>query len=77
MSEFLTKRSERNKILDNIKKVPMYHRMFIDLVEMEIESTREAYETTSPASEFLRGQLVSLKSLHKILTSQESKKGTN
>lgn len=68
--KIITRRAERQKLIDNLRKAPIYHRLVIDLVEMELDNTRTAYEDTQPASEFLRGQLVALKSLHKELTTQ-------
>lgn len=71
MSEVLvTKRSERNKLMDNLKKSPIYHALVVELIEMELSDLRTAYEDTSPASEFLRGQLVAMKKLHKDLTTK-------
>lgn len=53
MSEVLvTKRSERNKLMDNLKKSPIYHALVVELIEMELSDLRTAYEDTSPASEF-------------------------
>lgn len=71
MSEQLvTRRSERNKLLDNLKKAPMYHALVVEYIEMELSDLRTAYEDTSPASEFLRGQLTAIKKLHKDLTTK-------
>lgn len=63
----VTRRSEKRKLLDNLSKQPIYHRLVMDLVDMELEDVRRAYEETSPASEFLRGQLTALKEFRKNL----------
>lgn len=67
---FVTRRSKRQELLNNIRKTPLYHRMVIDLVEMAVQDARTAYEDTAPASEYLRGRLGALKDLHKELTTQ-------
>lgn len=54
---------KRKDALDNIRKNAMTHHVICDLLDAELEQVRERYETTQPASEFLRGQLIALKSL--------------
>ena len=49
--------------MDNIRKNAMTHHVICDLLDSELAQVRERYETTQPASEFLRGQLIALKSL--------------
>lgn len=67
MDDKLT-RSDYNKLITDMKKSPMYHRLVVQLVEYQLAECRENYEDSSPASEFLRGQLYSFKKLHKDLT---------
>ena len=56
---------QRKEALDNIRKNAMTHHVIRDLLDAELAQVRERYETTQPASEFLRGQLIALKSLRK------------
>ena len=51
---------QRKDALDNIRKNAMTHHVICDLLDSELAQVRE---TTQPASEFLRGQLIALKSL--------------
>lgn len=55
--------NKRKEALANIKKSPMINAVILDLLDAELETVRERYEETSPASEFIRGQLIALKSL--------------
>ena len=54
---------QRNEALENIRKNAMTHNVVCDLLDSELAKVREQYESTQPASEFLRGQLIALKSL--------------
>lgn len=56
---------QRKEALDNIRKNAMTHHVICNLLDAELAQVRERYETTQPASEFLRGQLIALKSLRK------------
>lgn len=38
-------------------------RLLIEVLQTELQTKREEYETTSPASEFLRGQVIALRDL--------------
>lgn len=59
----LERMNKRKDALANIKKSPMINAVIVDLLDAELETIRERYEETSPASEFIRGQLVAIKSL--------------
>lgn len=61
-------RSEYNKIITDLKKSPLFHRLVVQAVEYKLAESRENYEDSSPASEFLRGQLYSFKTLLRDLT---------
>lgn len=54
---------QRKEALGNIRKNAMTHNVVCDLLDSELAKVREQYESTQPASEFLRGQLIALKSL--------------
>lgn len=54
---------QRKEALENIRKNAMTHNVICDLLDSELAKVREQYESTQPASEFLRGQLIALKSL--------------
>lgn len=54
---------QRKEALENIRKNAMTHNVVCDLLDSELAKVREQYESTQPASEFLRGQLIALKSL--------------
>lgn len=54
---------QRKEALENIRKHGMTYHVICDLLDAELAAVRERYETTSPASEFIRGQLIALKSL--------------
>lgn len=54
---------QRKEALENIRKNAMTHSVVCDLLDSELAKVREQYESTQPASEFLRGQLIALKSL--------------
>lgn len=38
-------------------------RLLVEVMQAELQAKRDEYETTAPASEFLRGQVISLKEL--------------
>lgn len=54
---------QRKEALENIRKNAMTHHVICDLLDSELAQVRERYESTQPASEFLRGQLIALKTL--------------
>lgn len=43
-------------------------RLFVELLQSELEGTRESYEKTAPASEFLRGKVIALREIVDELT---------
>lgn len=61
-------RSDYTKLITDLKKSPLFHRLVVQAVEYNLAESRENYEDSSPASEFLRGQLYSFKKLLKDLT---------
>lgn len=54
---------QKKEAVENIRKSPMMMNVVRDWLTAEYTDTRDSYETTAPASEFLRGQTIALKSL--------------
>lgn len=49
-------------------------RLFVELMQNELHEAREQYERTAPASEFLRGKVMSLRDIVDELTKPSSSK---